>query len=276
MPLWVQYPNGQPGYRGGGRVTPSFTARVMQNGQIVDIPARVVQMSAPSMPDVALVKFRPEDEELLTPLPLAQQEPTLGEPLQVIGFGKDQLVLIADSPLLEKSMISLRFPTAGEQEELAGLCGSPALNMAGEVVGTITGRRHRTADPTYYTGYATRNLYLNSLVAAYHRDIKKSTFPLTVGGEKIVDLYPDEFVSFVRFRDENNRIIFGKHLQDKFSYSIMKDLAEVRYMELYIDSVLWSGHELVVDGSLLHSRRVVYDLKEKKIIYEEPGRSVNF
>ena len=265
MPLWIQYPNGQPCHRGGGRVTQSFTARVVQNDQVVDIPAEIVQMSAPSMPDVALVKFRSEDEKLLTPLTLAELEPTLGEPLQVIGFGKDQLTFMTNSPLLKNSLISLRFPMAGGPEELAGLCGSPALNIAGEVVGTVTGSMHRTTDPTYYTGYATRNLYLNSLVAAYHRNIKKSTFPLIVGGEKIVDLYPDEFVSFVQFRDENNRIIFGKYLH-KFSDSIMKDLAEARYMELYIDRVSWSGHELVVDGSLLHSRRVVYDLNEKKIL----------
>ena len=52
---------------------PFFTARFLIDGQMVDIPAEIVQVSAPSMLDVALVKFRPEDEKLFYPFTLAAE-----------------------------------------------------------------------------------------------------------------------------------------------------------------------------------------------------------
>ena len=274
---------------GGGEIRKSFTARVVQNGQVADIPAEVVQTSASSTTDIALVKFRPEDEELLAPLTLAQQEPALNEPLTLMGFTGGPLTLITDSPLQEISLFSLRFPLAGYA--LSGLCGSPVLNEAGEVVGTMTGATPNkivvhtnsagettvTEKTARDTGYATRNLYLRSLVAAYHGEAEEALFPLMLGGEKIVDLRPDEFVSWIIFKDENGKAIFRKGVDRKFPYSaVTEHLPGTRYIELYIENAWWSGFALIEGGNILSARRVVYDLKEKKIIYEKPHKNSNF
>ncbi len=259
---------------GGGSLGSSFTARVVQNGQVVDIPAEMVQISAPTMPDLALVKFRPEDEKLLAPLTLAKQEPVLNERLSLIGFGMEELMLITDSPLLEKSLISLRFPMAGNSEDWSGLCGSPVLNEANEVVGTVTGACVKQPNPTFHTGFATRNLYLKTLVAAYHGDVEKASYPLILNGEKIVDLRPDEFISQITLRDKNNKTIFSQPIPNKFPYStIMKHLPKAQYIELYIDQVWWTGYALVEKGILLDARYVVYDLQEKQIITDRPRRN---
>ena len=257
-----------PGAIGGGDVGQLFTARVMKNNHTVDIPAEVVQMSAPSMPDMALVKFRPEDEKMLTPLTLAEQDPTPGEPLSLVGFGAEQLTFITNSPLLKKSLISLRFPMEGAR--WSGLCGSPVLNSAGEVVGMMTGTRFK--NPDYHTGYATRNVYLHALVAAYHGDVEKASFPLILDGEKIVDLRPDEFVSRIILYDENHNTIFHRLVEYKFPYAnIVEYLPTARYMELYIPTVWWSGQALI-QGSSVEGRYVKYDLKEKKIISQRPPK----
>lgn len=253
------------GYGGGGEIEKSFTARVVQDGQVVDIPAEVVQMSAPSMPDIALVKFRPEDEALLTPLTLAEQEPVQNEPLTLIGFGVEKLTFLTDSPLLEKSLISLRFPMRGEG--WPGLCGSPVLNDAGEVVGTMTGARPK--DLGAYTGFATRNLYLRSLVAAYHNDMEHASFPFILGGEKIVDLQSDEYVSWIFLKDESMKNILYKVIETKFPYSgVAEFLPSARYVELYISKVWWATYALM-EGHPAEGRHVIYDIKEKKIIYED-------
>ncbi len=258
-----------------GKLGITFTARVMNGEQVVDIPAEVVQLSAISMPDIALVKFRPEDEKLLTPLTLAEQEPTLNEPLQLIGFGMKELTFITDSPLLKTAPFNLRFPMGEDSWAWPGLCGSPVLNEAGEVVGTMTGAALQTTDPSYYyTGYATRNLYLRALVAAFHGDVEKASFPLILNGEKIVDLRTDEFVSLIILRDENSKTIFQKAIQSKFPNStIMEYLPETRYIELYIENVWWSGYELIEGGNILSTRYVVYDLQEKQIITDRPRRN---
>ena len=263
-----------PAWNNHSKIGPSFTARVMQGNEVVDIPAQVVQLSAPVMTDIALVKFRPEDEKLLTPLTLAKREPALNEPLSLIGFGTEKLTLITDSPLSEKSMLNLRYPMAGDPEKWPGLCGSPVLNAEGEVVGTVTGSTRLASDPTYYTGYATRNLYLQTLVNAYHGDIEKATYPLEINGEKIVDLHTDEFVSQVILRDENRKIIFRKNIYNKFPYStIMGHWPKTRYIEMYIDNVLWSGYSLIEGASFAEERYVVYDVQEKQLITDRPRKT---
>ena len=278
-----------PTWNGGGKLGTTFTARVMNGEQIVDIPAEVVQISATSMPDIALVKFRPEDEKWLTPLALAEQEPTLNEPLQVIGFGMGDLAFITDSPLLKTAPFNLRFPMAGT--DWPGLCGSPVLNEKGEVVGTMTGAARKNASivshidesgetswvekpaDDYYTGYATRNLYLRTLVNAYHGDVENASFPLMLGGEKIVDLRSDEFVSLIVLKDEHGKTVFKKSVREKFPYSaIMEHLPAARYIELYIEKAWWSVAGLVEGGNILDARYVAYDLQEKEIVTEKKGR----
>ena len=265
-----------PAYNSHGRIGMVFTARVMQNDQVVDIPAAIVGMTSLSMPDLALVKFLPEDEKLLTPLVLAEEDPTQNDLLQFVGFGDEQLSFLTDTPLQEKSLFSLRFPMEGDPYSWPGICGSPVLNEAGEVVGTVTGFVRKKPDPDHYTGFATRNLYLRALVYAYHGDIEKASFPFILGEQKIVDLRPDEFISLITFKDENGKTIFRKAIHDKFPYStVIENLPNARYVELYIEKVWWSGHALVEGGNILDARYVAYDLQKKQIIEDKKRRICN-
>lgn len=259
---------------GHGKLGETFTARVLKDGKETDIPAEIVQMSAPTLPDIALVKFRPEDEALLTPLTLSPQDPRPGAHLQLVGFATEQLTFMSNIPLLENSLISLRFPMVGDPDILPGLCGSPLLNSAGEVVGTVTGAVRRKIAPTFHTGYATRNLYLQTLVAAYHGDTANATFPFILDGKKIVDLRPEEFISHVTLKDEKGKTVFSKSIEKKFPYSaIAEHLPNAQYLELYIEKVWWSGSALIEESNLSDARYVAYDLREEEVITDRPHRT---
>jgi len=275
-----------PSSGGYGTLGQTFTARIIHNGKEIDIPAQVVEMTAPSMADIALVKFAPEDEKLLTPLTLAEKEPSLQEPLQLVGFGNAEWAALTETPLLEDSMISLRFPMEGNRWDWPGLCGSPVVNKNNEVVGIFTGvtqksftnlpqTTHARKAKAPFAGYATKNSYLQTLVAAYHRAAEGATFPLMLGGEKIVDLEADEFVSVIILKDAAGNILFNRPIKDKFPYSsVMQYLPKARYVELYIDYVWWAGTILREGSGLLESsRHIVYDLEWKEIIAPNAGET---
>ncbi|MBO4675573.1 MAG: serine protease [Elusimicrobiaceae bacterium] len=248
-----------------------FTARILADGKEVGIPARIVRIGSPIMLDVSLVKFRSEDEPLLTPLMLADQEPAVGDKLYTIGFGVEQLSFLPDRPLFQKSLFSLRFPLQFSLNR-AGLCGSPVLNSAGKVVGTFTGDGW-LEDSNNDIGFATKSSYLYTLIAAYHNEAEKATFPLMLGEHKIVDLQIDEYVSLIQLEDGAGNQIYRRAINHKFPHTtIMKYLPNARYVKLSINKVWWTGYGLA-ETSLLDAYYVTYDLQEKRIIKQGRGFS---
>lgn len=248
-----------------------FTARVLDGGLIKDIPAEIVQVSAPSMLDIALVKFRPEDEKIFEPFALALQEPEVGEILQGIGFSHNQVAFLPQRRLLENTLVSLRTDMLFSRIDRPGLCGSPVLNQAGEIVGIHTGSTRMEANPVNDKGFATKAVYLRALAEAYHRADGKATFPLILGENKIVELEVDEYVSAVRIMDGAGEIIWRRAVHAKFPYNdIMDVLPYGRYIELDISRVGWTGRFLM--ESPLNYRTVKYDLKKKKEVTSKSHR----
>ena len=258
-----------PTGRNGGRVLENFTARVIYQGQEIDIPATVVQMSSPYMLDVALVKFHPKDENLFTPLTLAEQEPEPGDKLYTIGYGAEQLTFLADKPLTQNTLVSLRFPL-GPYRRISGLCGSPVLNEQGEVVGSFTGGKY-LIEKKELMGFATKSSYLPALVREYHEK-GKITFPLMLEGYKIFDLQVNEHISHVWLEDDAGNRILYLVTPYNFPYNaIVEQLPNTRYIKLGISSHMnWNGRALI-DTDFMESYFITYDWKEKKIIRENQG-----
>ncbi len=242
-----------------------FTARVLSGGRAVDIPAEVVQVSPPSMLDLALVKFRPEDEKLFTPFKLAEQEPAIGEVLQGLGYSHNQVAFVPGRELLKNTLVSLRTRMPFPRIDRAGLCGSPLLNDKHEVVAVHTGSSRFEARPTDDIGFATKASYLHALVKAYHNEEGRAVFPLMLGNEKVAELNVDEYVSAVRIINGTGETIFRRVVYQKFPYSsIMDALPYGRYVEMDISRVVWKDKFL--SETRLNPRTVKYDLKRKKMV----------
>lgn len=243
-----------------------ITARITVNGREKDIPGKMVQIASPMMLDMVLIKFNPEDEPLLTPLTLAEQEPAVEDKLQVTGYVQQELSFVLNKPLLMSTLTSLRFPLNKTWRDVAGMCGSPVLNEDGKVVGMFTGTGEESSSLSH-TGFATKSSYLHTLVAAYHSGTEKATFPLMLGEHKIVDLHINEFVSNVYLQDEQGHRILRQNVHYKFPYNtLMQHLPQARYITLNIfTSPSWVGYG-ASEAVLSDVYHVTYDLKEKKMI----------
>ena len=115
-----------------------FTAEVFGEGGFITVPAKLVQVSAISTLDLALIKFRPEDEKLFTPLALAKQEVSADERIIGLGFGQGKWVFSKRS-FLAKTPFSIRTSFTVPWVDRGGLCGSAVLNAKHELLGIHTG-----------------------------------------------------------------------------------------------------------------------------------------
>lgn len=248
----------------------SFVAEVFQDGQFTAIPAQIVQASASKLLDVALVKFRPEDEKLFFPLELAEQEPAKGAVLQGLGFSNNQLVWLPERTLLGSTDIALRTDMFVLRPGRYGLCGSPMIDEKGKIVAIHTGSSYEM-DPADDMGFGTKAQYVRMLVKAYHQGNGKATFPLFLENRQIARLNVDEFVSQVRLWDDEGNMIWRWETQGKFPYNFIKQIiSNARYAELSINRVGWNGNFLMQDP-LIGPRFVKYDLKKGKVAAQGKG-----
>ena len=245
-----------------------FTAEVFKDGQFVSVPAEVVQASSAKMLDVALVKFRPEDEKLFLPLTLAAQEPAQGAALHSLGFSNNQLIWLPERTLVENTAISLRTDMSVLRPERYGLCGSPLLNEKGELVAIHTGSSHEM-DPAADKGFGTKALYLRTLVQAYHNRQGRATFPLCFGERCVAELNADEFISHIWVKDEQGNIIFDREVDAKFPHSVLRQIIpHARHVELSVNRVQWAG-DFLIEAAPFSPRFVKYDVKEKEVVAPE-------
>lgn len=249
-----------------------FTAEIKVDGQARAVPAEIVQITAPSMLDVALVKFRPEDEKLFTPFTLAAEEPSVGAELQSLGFSKGKVAFIPNRNLLENTTVSFRTNMSFPRIDRAGLCGSAVLNDRHELVAVHTGSTRFSQYPQDDVGFATKARYLRTLVQAYHDEDGRALFPLYIGGDKVTDLNADEYVSLVQIMDRRGTVLWKRIIHSKFPYNtlmeVLEGLPDARYLSLKIQRAWWTGHFLT-ETDLLGSRQITYDLKKKERVAPE-------
>lgn len=254
----------------------TFTARVYTPQGWKSVPAQVVQYSAPSMLDMVLVKFRPEDEKLFEPLSLSLQRPEAGETLQTQGFALGKAVFIPNRTVVESSQMLLltRMPF---NEGRNGLCGSPVTNEQNELVGIHTGSSKGLANDV---GYAVPAAFLPLLVRAYHQPGREEVFPLVLDGRVVLQLKVDEYISEVRLSNALDEQLAYLRFGYKFPYHELTDnmlRLSPRYIEFYVRKVAWTGHgkrrhlEEKREGFLSDYTVYKYDTLLRRIVSEQGG-----
>ena len=234
------------------------------SGKFISLPAQVVQLSSPAMLDVALLKFRPEDEKYLSPVELSTRAPEWDDKLHSQGFSWGKAVYVPNRIFEGETPYTIRTSMTNPRSERRGLCGSVLLNEQNQAVGIHTGSNFSDLlAEDFDTGYATKVSFLEKLVEAYHNE-GKSTFSLTVGKKKLLDLNIDEYVTEIAFLDEDNYQVFHMNFPYRFSYSRLRDALATyapRYLHLTVHRVYWDAED---EGYMTSSR---YDKNAPVKIY---------
>lgn len=236
------------------------------NGKPHTVQGEVVQLSSPRLLDVALVKFRPEDEKLFTPFLLRKTPVKEGEELQFYGFS-DGGDAFFTREVLAQTPLSLRTDMHWPRDSRPGFCGGAVLDGEQRLVGVHTGS-NRSASWASDIGYATHAGFLNVLVEAYHNE-GKATFPLELDGRKMIDLAPNEYVAEIDALDKEAEKIGSVVVPYKFSYSHLKEMIasrHPRYLRFFLGRIDWAvqNPEYVQERS--YTREVVYDIKKHRVV----------
>lgn len=250
-----------------------FTAGIFDGENVVEVPAEIVQLSSPSMLDVALVKFSPEAEGLFHPLRISQVPVEFGDMLSSQGFAGNTDVNIPGRYTVEVTSLSIRTKMPYARDDRPGLCGSALVNADQELVGIHTGSS-READERFDVGFATNASFLNTLVEAYHNG-GQASFPLVLGKQKVADLNVDEYISYISFLDESGKTVWQQGYQSKVSFKQVQDMLEIyepRYLMVTTRRAVWdeSNPDVLFENHTASWDRskttYKYDFVEKKLI----------
>lgn len=247
-----------------GTLSYKFTAGVFTDTTIKFIPAWVVQISSDKTGDVALVKFRKEDEKLLSPLALSTKEPSFPQQAYAQGFARNLLARQTFQLMGTTStgLLTAQIPAAYEGDR-AGFCGSPVVNEQGTLSGIHVGSRYGAADPAQEAffnafrlnapnvqegdiGYVTPASFVQNLVTAYHESHAK---PMVVrlAGHEITRLAINEYISRMELLDKDHRQLWSKNTDFKVSLSAVETVLrlrnDVRYIKLEIGRTHWAKDE---------------------------------
>ena len=251
-----------------------FLARVYAEGKFITIPAEIVQVGAPDMLDVALVKFRPEDEDLFEPLTISPQEITGLENVRRQGFILGEVTYMPKRYVRSNNELRFSSHVKGKfSDGRPGFCGSAVVNEQNELVGIHTGSHYALFGED--SGFATHAKFLEVLVEAYHNG-GNALYPFELAGQTILSLRPDEYISKMILSRADGTMIDCYSFNNKTSYEdIEKDIQHygARYIELTVRRVNWKHvrkDEVLMDHSDAvvgaHLRTYVYDLQSQKIV----------
>lgn len=184
-------------------VTKKFQAQViLPNGSTELIPAEVVQSSAQSMLDLSLVKFKPENEKLLKPLEMSDISMKPKEKLFLYGEANG-IPVSFDREVTSNSLISARTDMIkAPNGQRQGFCGSPWLNMKGQVQAIHTGSVEEEN-----VSHGTHVSFVKKLIEAYHNG-GKAEYDLMLDGHVLATLNVDEYISAFAIADNNFNIIY--------------------------------------------------------------------
>ncbi|MGN0025177.1 MAG: hypothetical protein ACI351_07090 [Candidatus Avelusimicrobium sp.] len=250
-----------------------FTAGVFDGEKMVKVPAEIVQLSSPSMLDIALVKFSPEAEKMFQPLRISEVPVKFGDVLSSQGFAGGTDVHLPNREITNVTPLSVRTTIPLAREERPGLCGSAVVNADHELVGIHTGSVYNCQGAQFDVGYATNASFLNILVEAYHNG-GEATFPLILNGKNIIPLNVDEYISYVSFQNAEGKQIWQKGFDSKFSYSKVQEMLEEyspRYITVTVRRAVWSptNPEVLVENRTsreLTKTTYKYDFETEEII----------
>lgn len=243
-----------------------FIADVFINGQFAAVPGEIVQVAAPKMLDMALVKFRPEDEPLLKPLTISPAMPLWGERLQSQGFSRQSTANLPNRFVRRVNPVYIQTTMDFPRSKRLGLCGSAVVNAQNQLVGIHTGSALKTfMGKESDIGYATRADFLRNLVTAYHHG-GKGKFTFELAGQKMFELNLDEFVPSVSLLDGEGKLLYREEFEAKFSYSRVQEALErfpARYIDFTVGKISWDGRVLTEEEAFKIYR---YDLYTNQVI----------
>lgn len=225
-----------------------FTAGIFDGEKIVEVPAEIVQLSSPSMLDIALVKFSPEAEQLFQPLHISEVPVKFGDVLSSQGFAGDADVHIPNREITNVTPLSVRTTIPFAREERPGLCGSAVVNAEQELVGIHTGSVYDSQGEQFDVGYATNASFLHTLVEAYHNG-GEATFPLILNGKNIIPLNVDEYIAYISFYDAEGKQVWQHGFSSKFSYSKVQEMLDVyspRFIDITVRRAVWNSENPTV------------------------------
>lgn len=240
-------------------------------GKFVSVRAQIVQVSAPSMLDIALAKVL-EGEEYLVPLTISRRAFGIGDTAISYGYAAQKLIVIPNRTFLSETPLCIRTTIPYPRSQRMGLCGSALLDEEGKLLGVHTGSSYPDADERGDIGHATNAALLETLVEASHHN-GEGTFPLILGGKKILDMPVMGYISYIRLFDETGKQLWQREFESKFGYDQVNEAISIfspRYIEITTRRAFWEEDYLLeVRASRDKSRRTYrYDFLEGKIIQE--------
>ncbi len=231
-----------------------FTADVFDpvSQKFISLPAEVVQISPSALLDMALVKFKPQDEVMLHPLSLSISMPTWNTPLSSQGFASRKAVHIPQRRVTKIEPFVIQTDMLFPRESRAGLCGGPVTDSTGQFLwGVHDGSSFVAEDEKYDKGYVTPAWVLERLVQAY-KNGGKAPVSIVVDGKKLLELNVDEYISQVLLRDSSEFQTGYYSVEHKFSYQTFKQLLEehyARYIDFTVHRVRWNETGEFVEDS---------------------------
>ena len=242
-------------------------ADVYNGKEFVSVPAQIVQLGAPGFLDMALVKFRPEDEKLFTPLAISAKNPTWADTFQTQGFSSQTPVYFERRVFMGDTPFSIRTNMPWPREDRPGLCGAAVLNSRDKLVGIHTGSSYGQKEELDDFGFLTPARFLNNLVDAYHHQ-GISRFPIEFNGQKMLELNVDEYITKVYLLGEDKKAKTMVPFPGKFSYRRFSDALETfshAYVVFLVDHIFWDpNNSYLIDfryGFPGHVKTYLYDVK---------------
>ena len=244
------------------------------DGKFKQVRMKIVQPSAPSMLDVA-IGVPLEEVEGLRPFPLSREKFSPGNGAVSYGFAGQKVVVIPHRDYASQTPLCYRTTMPYPRDDRSGLCGSALLNGKGELLGIHTGSTLGKEGEGSDIGHTTNARLLNVLVDAYHHN-GEGTFPLMLGGQKVLDLHVTSYISFIKLLDRDGKLLWQRGFESKFAYDQVNEKITAlspAMVELTVRRVHWDPASpdklLEMRNSRDHTRRTYrYDFQEKKIVWE--------
>ncbi|MBR2082543.1 MAG: hypothetical protein IJ876_06025 [Elusimicrobiaceae bacterium] len=238
-----------------GYLPRQFTAGIFTGHTVTFIPAQVVQLSSSKTADVALVKFREEDQALLEPLTLHTQPLQFPQQAYAQGFARNLVTHQAFQLIGTTStgVLTAQIPAAYEGER-AGFCGSPVVGEDQQLLGIHIGSRYVENFPqedTFFSafqlnrpqitqgdiGYMAPASFLEQLVDTYHHPDLRPV-EVVLGGQTITHLAVNEYVSRIELLGKASQVLWSKDTNLKVSWSaanaVLRLRSDIAYIKLYI------------------------------------------
>ena len=222
-----------------GSLGKNFQALVQMDEKITALPVEVVQLSSAKALDIALIKFRPQDEPLLRPLSLESASPSPGNFLYAQGFARNEL--LQEEIMLRPRTSSLGMRQASlsfsNMQARLGFCGSPVVNDKAELSGVFVGVGREP-----YIGFMASATHLDKLVQAYHNP-GKALVEIKLQGKELLRLPVDEYVSQFELLDENQHLLWIGNTSQKMTTTPVEQALwknpRTRYVRFTIGKTTW-------------------------------------